>query len=175
VPTNISDKDKIAVSRGTVTVACRVPNGIKARLFTMVDVDVQVFGGGIKSIKEPRVRDDVAPVTFKGPGGSVFGMQTPHRVIGGYGLTPGVDADFFEEWLRQNKDHEAVKNKQVWAHEQEASVVSFAKENVDRRSGMEPLVPANEPKEKGDPRRPTPPRDLGRNIGPVITGTGMNN
>lgn len=158
---------KIGVSRGTVIVACKVPNGLILRLHDMDEYDVPVLGGGTRREKRSVLRQDAPIVEVKGPSGTAFNIITSHRVVGGYGLTPGVDAEFFAEWLRQNMDLDVVRNNMIYAHEQEESTVSFSKENAERHSGMEPMVPSVG-REKVDPRAPRSPL---RQLSSVQTGS----
>src|ERR1700692_4514483 len=73
----------------TVTVACRVPNGLEIRLCAQSLNDIP----GMK-IMVPQGRS----VRLAGP-------NTPGaEVAGDFGLTRGVDAVFMASWLEQNAD-----------------------------------------------------------------------
>jgi hypothetical protein len=63
-------------------------------------------------------------------------------IIGGHGITRNVDKAFFEEWLRINKDSDAVKNELIFAHEKDASTAAEANEKEGNRSGFEGIDPA---------------------------------
>lgn len=62
-------------------------------------------------------------------------------LVGGHGITEGVDGDFMEAWLEKNKDLSFVKGGFLFLHEKAASVVAEAKEKAAEKTGMEPLAP----------------------------------
>lgn len=128
---------------GTLTVACSIPNGLKLRIFEMQKYDVPVMGGGVK--EEQRAVQKREPVIIHGPA-APFGMAPAVPVRGGYALTYNVDADFFNDWLKQNKDHDAVKAGLIFAHEKGANAGDKAKEMREIRSGLEPLTPDTDPR-----------------------------
>jgi hypothetical protein len=138
---------------GTVTVACKYPNGIKARLYKQMTVQQAVFGGGVRDIQIPVPSGDL--VTFKGPA-APFGVLPKIPIVGGYALTSGIDADWFAEWLKQNETTDLVKNKIVFAHAKDTH--AMANEHKDVRSGLEPLntetTIRNGKQVKVDPRMP---------------------
>ncbi len=96
-----------------VTVGCKLPNGLFLDLKT-------------KSGDEQRV-------VLKGANDS--------RIVGGYGLTEGVPAEFITEWLKRNARHPAVVNKHIFLHDQTESAVSIAKENREVKTGLEAIDP----------------------------------
>ncbi|MDK1195306.1 hypothetical protein QMW88_04050 [Cronobacter dublinensis] len=61
------------------------------------------------------------------------------NVIGGYGLTDGVDKDAFEKWLAVHKDQPYVKNELVFAQAKANSARDKAKENAKVKTGLEGL------------------------------------
>lgn len=128
---------------GTVTVACKLPHGLILRLFEMVDHDEAQPGGGYKTIKRARPRGEEIRIK---------GYQEPNRNVpppamdGSYALTHGVDKDFFDEWMKQNADHPAVKNKLIFASEKTENVRAQVRENEGRRSGFEPIDPDKLPR-----------------------------
>ena len=73
----------------TVTVNCGLPNGLTLRRFEMVD--------GPLGIKEAKFVDQITV---------------------GKGLTTGIDAAFYADWLAQNGDNEAVTGGHVSATEE---------------------------------------------------------
>lgn len=125
---------------GTVAVACRMPNGLRLRLWEFHDVEDQVIGGGVRSRRmahrstKPGRPDEVVLNGFSQPIGAM-----DRRIIGGYGITTGVDADFFTEWMRQNADSDLVKNNIVFSHEKVEVVERKAVEHKRTLSGLEPL------------------------------------
>lgn len=132
---------------GTVTVGCKIPTGLILQVFIMEDHDEPLFGGGVKTVKRA-VRTHHEPIKINGPA-RYAGIDLPHDIKGGCGLTYGVDADLFAEWMRQNKDAPYVKNGMIFAQPtgKPADIDSQIKDHQKRLSGMEPLDPANLPQE----------------------------
>ena len=128
---------------GKVTVACKLPNGLRIHVDEMMEFDEPVMGGGVKTTKRAMQK-----------GGTVFlkgyavhqGRDAKHPVIGGYGLTHNVDADFFKAWLEQNKDSAVVVNRLIFAHEKQYYTADKADERKDVRNGFEPVNPNKLPK-----------------------------
>ena len=65
------------------------------------------------------------------------------NVIGGYGLTEGVDKDAFEQWLLAHKDQPYVKKELVFAQAKANSAAAKATENAEVKSGLEGLPQDN--------------------------------
>jgi hypothetical protein len=61
------------------------------------------------------------------------------RIIGGYGLTEGVDKDFFDAWLAAHADQPYVKKELVFAQGKANSAADKAKDQKEVKSGLEPL------------------------------------
>ncbi|EMC4337225.1 hypothetical protein VEL91_002649 [Cronobacter sakazakii] len=61
------------------------------------------------------------------------------NVVGGYGLTEGVDKGAFEKWLEVHKNQPYVKNELVFAQAKANSAQSKATENASVKSGLEGL------------------------------------
>lgn len=130
-----------------VIIACKIPNGLRLRIFKMVD-DREPSPTGYRDIKraEP-VGDDVL---IKGTAYKLVPGNFPkHRIIFGYALTEGVDRHFWETWLEQNKDSMMVKNKAIFACTSLDDAEAEAKENEKRFLGLEPMRT-----DGTDPRRP---------------------
>lgn len=77
------------------------------------------------------VEQDGYTVTLNGANAS--------NVIGGYGLTEGVDKDAFEKWLEVHKNQPYVKNELVFAQAKSSSAQSKANENASVKTGLEGL------------------------------------
>jgi hypothetical protein len=128
-----------AKTGSTVTVACKVPNGVVLQLCQKVEWDEETPSGSRK-----RVRYDKTGETFvvRGPAvpyGNPNVAATP--LVGGYALTPGVPEDFWKAWLEQNKTTDMVTSGMIFAHGKVADTRAEAREKKDLRSGLEPLVP----------------------------------
>jgi len=122
----------------TVTVACKLPHGLELRLCKPEEFQVPVPGGGMR--KEKRFVHFGPAVVIKGYV-APHGMSPEAPVVGGYALTYGVDSDFFAEWLKQNADHDAVRNNLIFAHVKNDMVTGEAKEKAEIRNGLEPIDP----------------------------------
>lgn len=96
----------------TVTVGCKLPNGL------------------ILELGDKRV-------TVKGANSS--------NIIGGHGITEGVDKEFFDAWMTKNKELSFVKAELLFAHEKTANTTAQAKERKKEKTGLEPLDPEAKP------------------------------
>lgn len=120
---------------GTVTVCCKLPNGIVIQAHKMIEVDEPTPSGG------RRVKKGV-PVgkAFTCRGVSVpFGFQA--NLVNGFALTPGVDADVWAAWLEANKESDFVVNRLVFAFAKESDVMSETRAMQEQRTGLEPIDP----------------------------------
>jgi hypothetical protein len=100
----------------TVTVACKLPNGLQLKLEGKPPVEL--LGNSVP-----------------------FGVAP--RDIGGYALTHGVDAEFFEAWITKYKDYEPVKRGLVFAYTKEQDARARALEMREEKSGLEPVDQRN--------------------------------
>jgi hypothetical protein len=96
----------------TVTVGCKLPNGL------------------ILEMGEKRV-------TLNGANSS--------SIVGGHGLTEGVDKEFFDAWMAKNKHLHFVKEGHLFAHEKEVNTKAQAKERAKEKTGLEQLNPDEKP------------------------------
>jgi hypothetical protein len=131
-------------STRTVTVACKLPNGLILQLEEWVDVP-QPGPGGTRMVKESRRIG--AKYTVRGnrlPFGVVPDFQMTSN-NNGYALTPGIPKEFWDQWLDAHKDMDIVVNKLIFACPTTTDVRAIARENEGRRSGLEPLDPAKLP------------------------------
>jgi hypothetical protein len=109
----------------------------------MEEHDEPMFGGGTKKVQ----RAVLASGTVKLNGCARFkGRDMPHDIRHGVGLTYGVDADFFAEWLKQNKDSDFVKF--VFAQSPKpGEIEAQAKDYRSLKTGLEPIDMNNLPQE----------------------------
>ena len=127
----------ISKSANTVTVACKLPNGLRLRTFSVQEVQ-ENFPGGTRTIKQ--YMEDPYQVDIVGF--SYEQNKAPHcQFASGFALTPGVDKDQWEKWLSQNKDSMIVKNGLIFAHSDQASVEAEGREKEACKSGLERLDP----------------------------------
>jgi len=61
------------------------------------------------------------------------------NVIGGYGLTEGVDKDYFEKWLKEHANQPYVRDEMVFAQAKTNSAEAKASENASVTTGLEGL------------------------------------
>jgi hypothetical protein len=127
----------------TVTVGCKMPNGLILRIFDMVKENQPIMGGGFR---------EVSVAKAVGPTYTVRGYSAPEgrspkaTVIGGYALTAGIDADFWERWLAENKDADYVTNRLIFAHEKVTDTKAEARDNKDTWDGRHRMVPDTDPR-----------------------------
>lgn len=145
----------------TCTVGCKIPSGLKLQLFREVDWIEETRSGSI-----PRKRWDRfgEAVIVRGPavpvGSAPKGYKRPAAIVGGYGLTPNVDAEFMREWMKQNAKNPIVVNGMIFVQEDNASAVDEAKDMKDTRSGLEPVNPDDDPRI---------PKSVDPNVGSIET------
>ena len=125
---------------GVVTIGCKLPSGIHLCIFAMEPAFEPVLGGGMRETKRAV---PVGRVTIRGTGRA----SDDPRVVGGYALTPNVDADVWAKWLADNKDADLVKKGLIFAHAKHDSAEAIAREHKNERSGLEPVDPTNLPTE----------------------------
>lgn len=128
---------------GTVTVACKIPQGVRLQLQAPMKRRVPT-GRGLENDYE--VVDFMVfvgtPYYVFGPsmpaGGTPDGYLTPQQIEGGYALTRGIPADFWRQWLEQNKLADYVTNKMIFAYDAK-SAKAAAREHHEVKSGLEPI------------------------------------
>lgn len=159
------------VSKGaTVTVGCKLPHGIILHLYDMVDVDIQVMGGGVKTVKQAQRRTDVE-VRING-NAVVHGRAPQHQIVGrggeftdGVALTAGVPKDVWDQWLAANKHSDVVRNGLIFACESHQRAVDQARDHSQKRSGLEPLA------QDKDPRAPRGSRTSLGSVADITAGS----
>lgn len=154
----------------TVTVACKVPGGIRMQLQHVMQrpvptgrgvendfqmIDVNVFGGDIWIAEGPS-----APAM----GGIPDGYVMP-KIESGVALTSGIPRVFFEKWLHQNEQADFVVNGMIYAFGEPRNVKAKARETEKQLSGMEPLSRAVDDKGRLTDRRI--PKPLTSSVGRV--------
>lgn len=117
-----------------VTVACKLPHGMRLRLFRMVDGVENVAGNTMRTVQ--RAQQIGPDVVIKGVAVE-FGKDKV--LTAGFALTSGVDKEFFDEWLKQNQHHDAVKNHLIFAASTRDAVEGEAGEHKKQKTGLEPL------------------------------------
>lgn len=129
---------------GLVSVALKHPNGIIMQLFDFHEQTEPILGGGYRTFKVSRAREGARWVlngnTFP------FGRPPRHLIIGGYGITPGIPEDAWNEWREANADSELVRNHLIFAYKSGDRLADDARDHEGTRSGLEPIDPDNLPK-----------------------------
>jgi hypothetical protein len=120
-----------------VTVACKLPHGLILRVFDKQKVQEPMPGGGTKAVERAFPRPQT--VTLKGYLDKYDPSIPPAARGSSYALTHDVDKDFFDLWLKQNHDLDAVTNHLVFAHDQDT--LGMTEEYKATRSGLEPVNP----------------------------------
>lgn len=147
-----------AKSGAKVIVACKLPNGLELHLDKEIE-EYEQSPSGPRLIKIWR-RDPEAPVVRVHGNRPQWGKQLPCELAGGYALTPGVDKDFWEAWLKQNHKQDYVVNRLIFAMPSIDAAKGEAREHKTVLSGFEPLnperrhVPGTDRTEPVDPRWP---------------------
>jgi hypothetical protein len=127
---------------GTVSVACKLPNGIFIHADILEDFDEPVMGGGYRTTKR---------AVKKGEPILIYGNVAPHGevpkapIVAGYAVTHNVDADVWFAWLKSNEHSPIVKNKVIFAYEKPDMLNGAAKEHQAVKSGLERIDPVNPP------------------------------
>ncbi len=124
IESNASKPSDPVTGTATCVVGCKLPNGIHIRL----DVESTDPATGQK-----RFIPDGDRVTLAGANSS--------KVVGGYGLTTGVDEAFFDRWLANNKNFPPVKNGLIFKQSSEDKASDEALERSGEKTGMEGLDP----------------------------------
>jgi len=68
------------------------------------------------------------------------------EIIGGHGITEGVDKEFMDTWLAKNKELSFVKRGFIFCHEKVNDVKAEAKDRKNESTGLEPLSANKLPK-----------------------------
>lgn len=145
LPETATPASKPATGTDTVTVVCRYPAGIILQAFAKTTQNEPVMGGGSREvIVHERVGE---PFVVKGPvvntGAYRQAGEFPEGIVGGAMLNPGVPRDLWENWLYHNRESHLVVNRLVFAAESYDRAAAMAREDRDRKSGLEPLDPDN--------------------------------
>lgn len=130
-------------SGAKVTVACKLGVAYyNLQLCNMVTKFQQDMRGGRDVIEAERSGPVVQLRGTAYPRGTPpKGFPAPPEIIGGAALTRGVDKDWFDEWLKQNRLNPIVINKMIFAAETDDAVRSQAAELAEFLSGLDPIDP----------------------------------
>lgn len=125
----------------SISVACKVPQGLILRNFKMNPRMEAAAGGGFKEVKQAEL--DGEPININGPAVR-FGAPQRHRVINGYAITEGVDEAAFNRWIKDNADHPAVRSGLIVAAGKQPDLEAKTREGRDVLTGLQPLDPKDD-------------------------------
>lgn len=74
------------------------------------------------------------------------GFPAKPQMMNGYALTPNVDKDFWEAWLKQHEKAPYVASKMIMAYESFDTVRGVSKDHVGEVSGLEPMSQDRDPR-----------------------------
>lgn len=131
---------------GTVIVACKIPTGLVLQLCREVEVAEQTPVGVRMMKRFDRFGQRVVLNGTAYPKDPPAGFRAKPMMVGGYALTMGVPASFWDDWVEQNRDTAMVQNDMVRAYSRIPDMKAFALEHETVRSGFEPLTPDNDPR-----------------------------
>lgn len=141
----VIDKSKkvAGAAQSTVFVVSRVTRGLYLQLFSFVEQQVPVMGGGTQLRRMPMRMPDkvrIKPTTLG------FGLIPNYPIVDGWSITEGVPSDFWRKWIEQNPELDIVKEGMIAAFETEADARAYAKERPFQRTGLEPLSQEKDPR-----------------------------
>jgi hypothetical protein len=117
---------------GTVTVACKLPNG----------VILELKGKGRVTVRGNAV--EALPPTVPGERRRSVQPLAPALIVsGGYALTPDVDEDFWNAWVETYAGLEIVEKGIIYALPRAADARAKSREMGDLKTGLEPIDPGN--------------------------------
>lgn len=128
----------------TVTVACKLPHGLVLRVFDKLPVEEPLPGGGTKKVSRAFPRAET--VTLNGYLEKYSPGLAPAAKGSRYALTHGVNKEFFDLWMKQNHDLDAVRNGLIFSDEKPDVLLDQAREFAETKSGLEPVDPSNLPR-----------------------------
>jgi hypothetical protein len=137
---------KPAVAGAKVIVACKigVPH-VDLQLCEMATVREESLTGARKVLQARRTG---AVVRIRGtayPRGAMPAeFPPPPIIVGGAALNYGIDAEWWDAWLEQNKRSSFVTNRLIFAHENEDMVRGQAREETKILSGLDPINPKSD-------------------------------
>lgn len=140
-----------ATGTDTVTVACKVPNGIEFGLYVMVEDQEPIMGGGWKTVKKANPTGET--VRLRGPGPALAamrrGVEPSESLAAGFALTPGIPREHWEKVRRDYADHPAIVNGLVFATDSDVDAMAEARNRRSVETGLEGIDPDNPAKRTG--------------------------
>lgn len=109
-------------SKDIVRVVCRLPHGLNIRLY------------------KPGKTVDGETVYLPYSDFVKLNGANTSKIVGGCGFTD-VDREFWEEWVKQNKDFRPLKLRLLWAESTRERALSSADEMSGEKTGFEGINP----------------------------------
>lgn len=131
-------KNQVKTGR-TVTVACKIQNGLVLQLQRQETYQEPTMNGLREQTRwvPTGERHIVAGPAYPVQPPRGYPRQVP--IEGGFALTRGIPADFWEQWVEQNKLLPAVTSGAIFAMTAMQDVTAKARESEDLLTGFEPL------------------------------------
>jgi hypothetical protein len=136
-----------ATTGETVTVACKLPNGLLLRIFEKQKYMEPTQSGAMKET-DVWVAIPGRQYAVRGPWAASAGQAynrnngaVAELLPGGFGLTHGVPKDIWDEWYAQNKNTALVRKGIIFASPGMQAATIEAKQARAVKSGLEPLDP----------------------------------
>lgn len=102
-------------------VACKLPHGLRIQAYIT------------RENVPPMINPNIDPIVLAG--------SNNENAVGGYGFTPGVDADKFNAWLAENSTFPAVRQGLIFAETTFDRARDKAREQDAIANGFEPINP----------------------------------
>lgn len=127
-----------------VCIGCKIPSGLVLHLDEMVSVSVQVLGGGVRDIEQSRPipGETIRLNGCRAPWGENVGHEIKHNA----GLTFNVPKAFWDKWCEDNEGSPLLENGVLTVERDRKSLVDILKDERERKSGLEPLIPDTDPR-----------------------------
>ena len=114
----------------TIAIGCKLPAGIHLDLFADTGARAPTERDGHKMYMRK------ARITLRGSSSA-----KKAGVLGGYGITPDVPIEFWEQWKSANADHPWLAKGIVFEAKNAAVALDISRERAAVRTGFEPLDP----------------------------------
>ena len=123
----------------TVTVACKLPNGLILRVFDMVETS-EVVQGGYRDVKIARPRPEQFEVRGNAIPIGVPNFPVP-EMADGFAITRGCPKELWDLWEEQNKHSHLVQKGLIFSSSSINALRDEIKNRRDLKSGLEPIDP----------------------------------
>lgn len=128
----------------TVTVICKIPQGMVLQLHKKLEVN-EVTMGGSRTVTQ-FFPEEGKSIKINGPAHAQNEGPRVTMAPGGFAITQNVPEDFWERWMKETGQHlPAVKNGLIQALPNVAQAKDAATESRKTKTGLERLDPNNLP------------------------------